>query len=83
MQVLAFVLAAIVIFVSIQLLSPFLYDIWFNNLRDQVPSAWGQTAGDRIFASWQIMSFIVPGILIMWGFMIANRKRVQEAQFEE
>lgn len=84
MQVLAFVLAAIVIFVTIQLMSPFLYELWFDNFRNMVPSgSWAETAGDRVFASWQIMSFIVPGILIMWGFMLANRKRVQEAHFEE
>jgi len=82
MTVLAFVLAATVIFVTIQLMSPFLYDLWYENLRDMVAPGNLQDAGDRIFASWQIMSFVVPGILMMWGFMIANRKRVQEAQYE-
>lgn len=81
MTVLVFVLAAATVFVTIQVMTPFLYEIWFNNLQSQNPGKF-QEIGNNAFGAWLVMSYIVPGLIIMWGIISANRKRVQEQRFE-
>lgn len=78
MQVINFVFFAAVTFVAIQTMTPFLYDFWYGQLRDQVTSGTLLSAGDAMFGSWQVMSMVVPGLIIIWGVVQANNKRPQE-----
>ena len=72
--------AAIITFAVIQVMTPFLYDTWFNNLRDNVAAGTLRDAGDNMFnVAWIVMSYVVPGILILWAIVLGNQKRSREA----
>lgn len=72
-----FIVAAVVTFAVIFAMSPVVYSIWYDNLRD-MNSGTLQAAGDTFFSNYQILAFIVPGLIIVWGFVVAVRKRVEE-----
>lgn len=72
-----FVGAAVITFAVIFAMSPIVYSIWYDNLRD-MNSGILQDAGDTFFDNYRILSFIVPGLIIVWGFVVAVRKRAQE-----
>ena len=72
-----FVAAAIVTFAVIFAMSPIIYSIWYSNLR-AMNSGTLQAAGDTFFSNFLILSFIIPGLIIVWGFVVAVRKRVAE-----
>lgn len=72
-----FVVAAVITFAVIFAMSPVVYSIWYDNLRD-MNSGTLQAAGDTFFSNYQILAFIVPGLIIVWGFVVAVRKRAQE-----
>ena len=79
MPVVILVATAASVFITIQLATPILYDIWFNNLRNMVAAGNLRDAGDNAFnVSWVIMSYVVPGLLILWAIVLANRKRAVE-----
>ena len=80
MAAIPFVVAAGITFVAINIMTPFLYDLWFNNLALSVAQDDLRASGDRIFGMWQIMSFIVPGLIIIWGFAVAHNKTVREEE---
>lgn len=72
--------AAIITFAVIQVMTPFLYELWFNQLRDQVAAGTLRDAGDNMFnITWNILSYVVPGILILWAIILGNQKRAREA----
>jgi hypothetical protein len=78
--ILPFVVAAAVVFIVLNVMTPFLYDVWFNELQSMNDGNL-RLAGDRAFFMWQIMGYIVPGLLIMGGFAAAHRKSVREQAF--
>lgn len=80
MAAIPFVVAAGITFVAINVMTPFLYDLWFNNLSTTFEDTSLKQAGDNIFGMWQIMSFVVPGLIIIWGFAVAHNKNVREEQ---
>lgn len=73
-----FVVAAVITFAVIFAMTPVVYSIWYDNLRD-MNSGTLQAAGDTFFSNYQILAFIVPGLIIVWGFVVAVRKRVEES----
>lgn len=73
------VLAAGIVMVTVFIMTPFLYDIWYNNLRDQASSTY-VGAGDSAFRSFMIMCYVVPGIIIIYGIAFASRKSVNESE---
>lgn len=77
--ILRYVLAAVITFAVIFVTAPIAYTIWYGSLRS-MNSGTLLNAGDLFFANFQIMSFVVPGIIIMWGFLVAVRKRAQEQE---
>lgn len=77
-----FVVAAVVTFAVIFAMSPVIYTIWYGNLRDY-NSGTLQAAGDTFFSNFLILSFLVPGLIIIWGFVSALRKRVEEQSVGE
>lgn len=72
-----FVAAAVITFLVIFAMSPIVYSIWYGNLR-AMNSGTLQAAGDTFFSNFLILSFVVPGLIILWGFVVAVRKRVEE-----
>ena len=78
--VLRLVLAAGSIFVILNITTPIVYSVWYDNLREGVTFSNLQTTGDVFFGNFLIMSYVVPGIIIIWGFIIAQRKRVQQIE---
>lgn len=79
--ILATILMAGVTFVVINFMTPFLYDFWYNNLSDDVDDSTLRSAGNNAFSAFQIMSFVVPGIIILFGFAQAFRKVPNESEF--
>ena len=80
LSVFILITAAIITFAVIQVMTPFLYDIWFNNLRTTMAEGTLRDAGDNIFnVGWITMSYVVPGILILWAIVLGNQKRAREA----
>ena len=80
LSVFILITAAIITFAVIQVMTPFLYDTWFNNLRDNVAAGTLRDAGDNMFnVAWIIMSYVVPGVLILWAVVLGNQKRSREA----
>lgn len=77
--ILRYILAAAITFAVIFVTAPIAYTIWYGSLRS-MNSGSLQASGDLFFSNFQIMSFVVPGIIIMWGFLVATRKRVQEEE---
>lgn len=78
--VLRLVLAAGTIFVILNVTTPIVYSVWYDNLRAGVTFSNLQTTGDIFFGNFLIMSYVVPGIIIIWGFITAQRKRIQEVE---
>ncbi len=72
-----FIVAAVVTFAVIFAISPVVYSIWYDNLRE-MNSGTLQEAGDTFFSNYMILAFVVPGLIIVWGFVVAVRKRVEE-----
>lgn len=72
-----FIVAAVVTFAVIFAISPVVYSIWYDNLRE-MNSGTLRDAGDTFFSNYMILAFIVPGLIIVWGFVVAVRKRVEE-----
>lgn len=72
-----FVAAAVITFLTIFAMSPIVYSIWYGNLRSMNAGTL-QAAGDTFFSNFLILSFVVPGLIILWGFVVAVRKRVEE-----
>ena len=75
-----FVAAAVITFLVIFAMSPVVYSIWYDNLRS-MNSGTLRAAGDTFFSNYLILSFIVPGLIIVWGFVVAVRKRVAETTY--
>lgn len=77
-----FILAAVVTFAVIFVMSPVLYSIWFDYLRDFNTGSL-RDSGDTFFSNYLIMAFLIPGLIIVWGFVSAIRKRVEEESVGE
>lgn len=77
--ILRYILAAAITFAVIFVTAPIAYTVWYGSLRSMNTGTL-LSAGDLFFSNLQIMSFVVPGIIIMWGFLVATRKRVQEEE---
>lgn len=78
--VLRLVLAAASVFVVLNITTPIVYSVWYDNLRAGVTFSNLQAVGDIYFGNFLIMSYVVPGIILIWGFIIAQRKRVQQTE---
>ena len=72
-----FVVAAVITFAVIFACSPIIYSILYDNLRE-MNSGTLRDAGDTFFSNYMILAFVVPGLIIVWGFVVAVRKRVEE-----
>lgn len=62
-----------------------MYSVWYDNLRDMVftGNEFGQrmqTAGDVLFKNFMILGYLIPAIIIAWGFAEAARTGTQETQ---
>lgn len=85
MQIMTFVVFAGITFLAIQFMTPILYNFWFDIMRPDIEDN-GTTslnttllnAGDLMFGSWKLLSYVIPGIIILWGILLANQKRPQE-----
>ena len=78
-----YVIAAGLAFVMIFILTPFVYTFWFDEMRPMVPNTaysnrYLLPAGDLLFKYWEILGFLVPAIIIGWGFASAARTGTQE-----
>ena len=88
-EVLNFVLVAAIVFIVINLMTPFLYTVWHSNLIPQLKNSTNSnvttmtTAGNNLFNSWQIMGYLVPGIIIAYGFAQAVYKGTREDQSQD
>lgn len=79
LSVIVLITTAATVFITIQFMTPFLYDLWFNNLRVGMGAGQLRDAGDNMFnVAWMIMSYVVPGLLILWAIVLGNRKRATE-----
>ena len=79
LSVFILITAAIITFAVIQVMTPFLYTLWFDQLRDNIAAGTLRDAGDNMFnVSWTVMSYVVPGILILWAIVLGNQKRSRE-----
>jgi len=77
--IIRFVVAAAITFITINITSPIIYTIWFNDLRpmnESYPRL--LDAGDTFFGNFMILAWVVPAMIIMWGVIVAQRKRVQQ-----
>ena len=72
-----FVVAGVITFAVIFAMTPVVYSIWYDNLRE-MNSGTLQEAGDTFFSNYMVLAFVVPGLIIVWGFVVAVRKRVEE-----
>lgn len=80
-----YVITAGIIFILFFILSPILYSVWFDNFRDMifVGSPFGErmrTVGDILFGNFMILGYLIPAILIGWGFAEAARTGTQQEQ---
>lgn len=89
-NILQFILVAAVVFIIINVMTPFLYNVWYNNLTPQVKNSTELSAtkmvnaGNNLFITWQIMGYLVPGIIIAYGFATAARTGTREQEaFDE
>lgn len=77
-----YILVSGLILITFFLLSPFVYSFWYDQLRPMVPNtAYAQKllfAGDLLFNYWMLFGYLVPGIIIAWGFAAAARTGTQE-----
>ena len=80
-SILNFIFASGIIFLSIFFTVPIVYTFWHDNLRPTIPNTtYGQTmqqAGDLFLASYQILGYVIPIIIIAWGIADAARKGSQ------
>lgn len=79
-----YIYTAGIIFVLFFILSPILYSVWYDNFRSMVntSNSFGQrmqAAGDVLFKNFMILGYLIPGIIIGWGFAAAARTGTQEA----
>jgi len=77
--IIRFVVAAAITFIVINITSPIIYTMWYNELRpfnEGFPRL--LAAGDTFFGNFLILSWVVPAMIIMWGIIVAQRKRVQQ-----
>lgn len=76
-----FIIAAAIVFIIIFVTGPVLYTVWFDNLRNDIPNTtYGNrlaSIGDLYFSEYQILGFLVPGIIIAWGFAAAASRGAQ------
>lgn len=72
------VVAAGTCFIILNFMTPFLYELWYNNLDDEVTDSSLVTSGNNAFSSWQIMGYIIPGIIMAYGFSTAARERTRD-----
>ncbi len=71
--------AAAITFIVINITSPIIYTMWYNDLRPMNEgSARLVAAGDTFFGNFMILAWVVPAMIIMWGIIVAQRKRVQQ-----
>lgn len=83
-EVLNWVLAAAIVFIVINIMTPFMYTVWHSNLIPQLKNSTNSNvttmtnAGNNLFQSWQILGYLVPGILICYGFAQAVYKGTRE-----
>ena len=75
-----FILAAGLVFFVINIFAPVIYNVWYGDLRDGVTNNRLQAAGDTFFGNFLILSYVVPGLIIAWGFLVAQNKRVVERE---
>ena len=77
-SIIRFIFAAALIFLTLFFTAPIVYTIWFDNLRSTIPTTtYGNTmiaAGDGFFSSYKILIFVIPVLIIIWGFADAARK---------
>lgn len=78
-----YVIFAGLIFIMFFILTPFVYTFWFDQFKPMVPNTvyanhYLLPAGDLLFRYWQIFGYLIPGIVIGWGFASAARSGTQE-----
>lgn len=75
-----FVLAVAVGFASFYVLAPIIYNLAYNT-----PGMWQNVDSqllavrDNLYGVWLLMAVVIMGVLILWGFSNANRKRAEES----
>jgi hypothetical protein len=83
-DILYFIFVAALTFISIFITAPIVYTFWFDNLKPMLPAtAYGHTmgvAGDLFFSVYQILGYVVPAIIIAWGFANSARKGTSQTQ---
>lgn len=78
--------AAAITFILLLILGPIVYGFWFvSGVRDMVNTSTSfgkklQFAGDMFFRMFQVLGYLIPGIIIGWGFAAAARTGTQEQQ---
>jgi uncharacterized membrane protein len=77
-----FVITSALILITFFVLSPFIYTFWNDSLRPLVPNtAYANKliiAGDLLFKYWMVLGYLIPGLVIGWGFAEAARTGTQE-----
>lgn len=88
-EVLQWILAAAIVFIVINVMTPFLYTTWHSELTPQLKNSTNSNvttmtnAGNNLFNSWTIMGYLVPGILIAYGFAQAVYKGTRTDQSQD
>lgn len=83
-QILTWMAVAAVVFITMNLLTPFLYTIWNTNLQpnlhDSAQSSKSAmtTAGNNLFFAWTVMGYIIPGIIVFYGVADATRTGIRD-----
>jgi uncharacterized membrane protein len=77
-----FVITSALILITFFVLSPFIYAIWNDTLKPLVPNTAYAVklifAGDLLFRYWMVLGYLIPGLVIGWGFAEAARIGTQE-----
>lgn len=67
-------------------IAPIEYSFWYNTLRPMViPNSYSVNllfAGDTIATEFNILMYLIAGIIIAWGFAVAARKGTSEQETE-
>ena len=74
------VVAAASSFIIFNITAPIMYNVWYVQLRDDVTFSNLQATGDMFFGNWLILQYMAPGLIIIWGFVVAQRKRVSQTE---
>lgn len=88
-EVLNYIAVAAVIFITINLMTPFLYNVWYVNLTPELRNSTNSnvntmtSAGNHLFNSWEILGYLVPGIIIAYGFAQAVYKGTRDDQTQD